>query len=1274
MEPYSSFDNTEDRDDEPYYRTVMCNPDDIVCPGSDEEETAEETRRKRLRYEAQARRYIRGHRPVLLTASLRGPFSKESGWVNPWARPSRSKQNQIRPQLDSEVVASTRSKIAEKTSSTHGLGYVNPEAVLAWQAKVGALESSIDEEGHTHREEEPIISTSWDENLKVSGAAGSELRSDDSMRNHYTKTPHIVNDEDFTGKGTKKRAADSQWLKGSYVSKRARWGGPALSSPTPGPDSFGLRGRERRHASARLAEHGNMNVDHPKSATHILGSSVERPRETPIVGNALPDTTLFSAQIRSHRNVYPATRGTLFLSSMQIASLPHQVEDEEIDELQGNSQESRTSSQKSSGKKSRRSLNKSLDPSSSDLEQDDLVVITPHSNPHSTPAVNSSNSHLKVGSLSLPKPPRPSAYIASDFTKDSSEVAPSSRNLEKFHFKKRKRRTKSAQHEELGGGQGEALGSAKEEENPPIEDDGLPSIASMPTQTTPIEAPEIIPEIEVADEDAHLPSAESVLAHLRSSPPDKHSDVEDASDDMGIQFTNALESLLKHQNSTTLPSEPQRLCIGDGGPSLDNGEADTSFDIGEMSFLRAVLRAGNSGSNTPFNEPDLTPKSTGVPIPFFSKEENIQHSDFLSKSVSNVSQQYAPSSLHQNIPRVSLSSQRAISSQGSDEEDGQQLGHVSTSKNGISQQHSSSSSSQRLILPSQRTIVHQNRQEENRQPPEYHSKSSKSRSQHRASSSPRPRLSQRLIPSQGSKISLDPNNISTQSYNTTPVKSQRSARRSQSTSVVKSPRVEEAESSLAHDEPITEAEQDEMDRIQLELSQVCPSSTPGSAARSDDHGDDLDHICQPNINLRDIHSSTNARHKDPCSSLVRRAEHYSRSASSQHEEESVFPGVEESVVETESGEAKHEQKKEISPDLVSEDSVVEVDAHVEADGTIEKINEPDKGASEASWEGREPQSPWAIEHIAPIPLHAPRDADLARPFGPLDPDEEPISVEDDDAPEEVPDHDASSAWQRIERPQTPENSGITPFRDLITSTDSPERTRVSEALTSTQLLIQAATSNPWGSGLKKPSSIKIKKQTGKRVSFDGLSSQHSEDEPPLPVKFGPVSPLPPTMIEEEGMFNNGTTSGTKFESHFKRHFTRLLPEDVASPMNSSPALGAQAEAFIAADRETSIDQDPTTTTTLQTPTRHLKPRSEPNSDLVWRHQDEPDILGSKESPPVRTSLAGFDMQDALGEMGDFLEDWSVDTELKQARQARASSPEKREESNGYRRRKLFGIV
>ena len=64
--------------------------EEVICLGSDTEETYEESKRKRRRVEAAARHYIQGRPLFISTATLKGPF--DDGWVNPWARQTKNWQ------------------------------------------------------------------------------------------------------------------------------------------------------------------------------------------------------------------------------------------------------------------------------------------------------------------------------------------------------------------------------------------------------------------------------------------------------------------------------------------------------------------------------------------------------------------------------------------------------------------------------------------------------------------------------------------------------------------------------------------------------------------------------------------------------------------------------------------------------------------------------------------------------------------------------------------------------------------------------------------------------------------------------------------------------------------------------------------------------------------------------------------------------------------------------------------------------------------------------
>ncbi|KAK3371603.1 hypothetical protein B0T24DRAFT_531787 [Lasiosphaeria ovina] len=80
--------------DEPVYcEAVPKSADDVLYSGS-EDEAYDNSDDRRARYETQAQRFLNGHEPVLLSASLRGPFGGKYGWTNPWHSTSASALHQ----------------------------------------------------------------------------------------------------------------------------------------------------------------------------------------------------------------------------------------------------------------------------------------------------------------------------------------------------------------------------------------------------------------------------------------------------------------------------------------------------------------------------------------------------------------------------------------------------------------------------------------------------------------------------------------------------------------------------------------------------------------------------------------------------------------------------------------------------------------------------------------------------------------------------------------------------------------------------------------------------------------------------------------------------------------------------------------------------------------------------------------------------------------------------------------------------------------------------
>lgn len=72
-----SFNSQDTEEEERLYCSAPQNEEDIIWPGSDTEQSAEDLERKRRRYEWHAERFLRGQLPVIQSASLKGPFAQD---------------------------------------------------------------------------------------------------------------------------------------------------------------------------------------------------------------------------------------------------------------------------------------------------------------------------------------------------------------------------------------------------------------------------------------------------------------------------------------------------------------------------------------------------------------------------------------------------------------------------------------------------------------------------------------------------------------------------------------------------------------------------------------------------------------------------------------------------------------------------------------------------------------------------------------------------------------------------------------------------------------------------------------------------------------------------------------------------------------------------------------------------------------------------------------------------------------------------------------------
>lgn len=95
--------------DEPIYCEAPQTSKDVIYSGSEDEAYNCPTER-RERYEDKGQRFLQGKPLLLLSASLRGPFTKESGWKNPWRSSTGGKRR-----LERQALQSTPGRVQEES-------------------------------------------------------------------------------------------------------------------------------------------------------------------------------------------------------------------------------------------------------------------------------------------------------------------------------------------------------------------------------------------------------------------------------------------------------------------------------------------------------------------------------------------------------------------------------------------------------------------------------------------------------------------------------------------------------------------------------------------------------------------------------------------------------------------------------------------------------------------------------------------------------------------------------------------------------------------------------------------------------------------------------------------------------------------------------------------------------------------------------------------------------------------------------------------------------
>ncbi|KFX90583.1 hypothetical protein V490_06389 [Pseudogymnoascus sp. VKM F-3557] len=214
---------------------ALCFDDEVICEGSDAEDSPLAKAERQKRRDAIELRYLAGHAPLIMSAQLKGPFNKNSGWVNPW-RSKRPTEKQSR----NKTTATEPRSFAHKTTSASGLGKRSrndhnlPSSVGMRTKALAECSSTSMDIVNNRQPERPQLHSGFKRFAANQGRRPSDFVNLNERENILQKPNAGI-----------KRRADTNWLKGADVGKRSRnnWSDP--TSPTPKERTRDITGNDK---------------------------------------------------------------------------------------------------------------------------------------------------------------------------------------------------------------------------------------------------------------------------------------------------------------------------------------------------------------------------------------------------------------------------------------------------------------------------------------------------------------------------------------------------------------------------------------------------------------------------------------------------------------------------------------------------------------------------------------------------------------------------------------------------------------------------------------------------------------------------------------------------------------------------------------------------------------------------------------------------------------------------------------------------------------------
>jgi len=290
--------------------TATIPADEVLCEGSDSEESPLAKAERQRRREAIGARYLQGHSPFIQSAQLTGPFERKSGWVNPW----RSKQPARKGFPKRNAVAQIQSLRGDPIPAT--LGKHKRSGSDASMRNVGKR-LGIQSKDHRSRDivkssaailtECPITSIDIVGNrqsLRPSLYDGIKQFVPSGLGNAMDSPKKSERDNCVQLNTAAKRRADTSWLKGADIVKRSRKDLPELVSPTPKVrprDIF--RGDQNLFSSPKVFNKDSETYEKRLLTLNKVTAPALQEVGRPLKQDLLPSLNNGAVQIKHHASI-----------------------------------------------------------------------------------------------------------------------------------------------------------------------------------------------------------------------------------------------------------------------------------------------------------------------------------------------------------------------------------------------------------------------------------------------------------------------------------------------------------------------------------------------------------------------------------------------------------------------------------------------------------------------------------------------------------------------------------------------------------------------------------------------------------------------------------------------------------------------------------------------------------------------------------------------------------------------------------------------------------